>query len=61
MVKPSSVARAQVYITSAKVDLADGESAFLDRTPAGWKLAAVGCKPKGSKPADRPYDCELES
>ena len=59
-VKPSAVARAQVFITNAKVDLADGESAFLDRTPAGWRLSAVGCKPQGAKPADRPYDCELE-
>jgi hypothetical protein len=53
--------RVQVYVTSAKADLRSGESAFLDRTAAGWRLSAVGCKPVGGKPADRPYDCELEA
>ena len=55
------LAREQVYMTSAKVDLASGQSAFLSRTEQGWRLSAVGCEPEGGKPADRPYDCELEA
>jgi hypothetical protein len=58
---PSPVRRAAVYITSAKVDLTDGESAFLNRTSAGWKLSAVGCRPQAGKPADQPFACELEA
>jgi hypothetical protein len=55
------VRRAQVYVVSAKVDLASGESAFLSATRDGWRLDAVGCRPQGAKPADLPYDCELEA
>jgi hypothetical protein len=51
----------QVYVTNAKADLASGESAFLSYTEDGWRLSAVGCQPVGGKPADRPYDCELEA
>jgi hypothetical protein len=58
---PSPVRRAAVYITSAKVDLTDGQSAFLNRTAAGWKLSAVGCRPQEGKPADQPFDCDLEA
>ena len=60
-VAQAPVARAQVYVTSAKVDLRGGESAFLSATRAGWRLDAVGCRPQGGKPADLPYDCELEA
>jgi hypothetical protein len=57
---PAGVARVQVFVTSGMVDLANGSSAYLNRSPDGWKLSAVGCRPQGGKPADRPYDCELE-
>lgn len=53
--------RVQVYVTNAKADLASGETAFLSLTSDGWRLSAVGCTPVGGKPADRPYDCELEA
>lgn len=53
--------RVQVYVTNAKADLTTGESAFLSLTADGWRLSAVGCRPVGGKPADRPYDCELEA
>ena len=53
----SSVTKVEVFITSARADLADGEAAFLDKTPGGWKISAAGCKPRG----DMPYDCELEA
>ena len=56
-----SVARVQVYVLNAMVELSSGEAAFLDEGEEGWRLSAVGCKPQGGKPADRPYDCELES
>lgn len=49
-----------VYVTSAKVDLRGGESAFLGRESDGWKLNAVGCKPQDGKPRSRPLTCELK-
>lgn len=55
------LSRIQVYVTNAKADLTSGESAFLSHTKDGWRLSAVGCQPVGGKPADRPYDCELEA
>lgn len=57
----SAVRRVQVYLTSAKADLADGDSLFLSNGAEGWRLDAAGCKPEGRKPADRPYDCALEA
>jgi hypothetical protein len=56
-VSPSAVTRAQVFATSAKVDLADGHSAFLELTPNGWRLSAAGCRPEGG---DAPYTCEVQ-
>jgi hypothetical protein len=55
------VARVEVYVTNAKVDLSSGEAAFLDQGEAGWRLSAVGCRSADGKPADRPYDCELQA
>ena len=55
------IVAAEVYITNAKVDLRSGESAFLSREPDGWKLSAIGCKAEKGKPADRPFECEVES
>jgi hypothetical protein len=56
-VSRSAVARVEVYAIAAKVDLADGESAFLELTSDGWRISAAGCVPAG---ADQPYDCEVE-
>ena len=42
----------------AKVDLADGRSAFLELTSEGWRLSAVGCDPGAG---DEPYTCELDA
>ena len=50
----------EVYVTSAKVDLGEHVSAFLDRGPSGWKISAVSCA-HGAKPADHPATCELEA
>ena len=55
----AAVSRVRVYLLNAKVDLSNGEAAFLDQGELGWRLSAIGCTPR-RKPADRPYDCELE-
>jgi hypothetical protein len=57
-VSPSRVTRAQVFGTGAKVDLADGQSAFLELTRRGWRLSAAGCRPQ---PDDHPFICEVEA
>jgi hypothetical protein len=57
-VSPSAVTRAQVFGTGAKVDLADGHSAFLELTRRGWRLSAAGCTPQ---PDDQPYTCEVQA
>ena len=57
-VSPGRVARAQVFSISAKVDIAGGESYFLEHTRAGWRIAAAGCTPLTR---DEPYDCEAEA
>jgi hypothetical protein len=49
------------FITNAKVDLTGGQSAFLDRSREGWRLSALGCRPEEGKPADRPFECEVEA
>jgi hypothetical protein len=56
----SKAAGESVYLTSASVRLARGDTVFLDEGPDGWKVSAVGCKPMG-RPSEEPYDCEVES
>ena len=56
-----AVVAAHVYVTAAKVDLRNGESAFLDHGSTGWKLTAIGCRPESGPPRDVPYECELEA
>jgi hypothetical protein len=34
-----------------------GDTLFLTRTAAGWKVAAAGCTPQG----EAPYLCRLEA
>lgn len=50
---------ATVWITSAQVRLHRGDTVFLDETPAGWRVAAAGCRPKPGE--EQPYACEVES
>jgi hypothetical protein len=54
------VLRVKVALTSAKVDLAGGESVFLGEESSGWRISALGCRPP-TAPADTPFDCELEA
>jgi hypothetical protein len=58
--EPGVVTRVHVTLTSAKVDLATGESLFFSEQHTGWRIAALGCKPQG-KPTDMPFDCELQA
>jgi hypothetical protein len=57
--KGGGVEAVEVYVTSAKVDLGEHVSAFLDRGPSGWKLSAAGCG-HDAKPADHPFTCEVQ-
>ena len=50
-------ASAEVYVTSAFIDLADAGSVFLDKGHEGWKVSAAGCEPPTG---DRPWECRLE-
>jgi hypothetical protein len=50
-----SVVAASVWGDDAQVRLG-GDTVFLTRTSAGWRIAAAGCRPRG----DAPYDCRLE-
>ena len=56
-----SPTKLELYLTNAKADLDNGESAFLSLTADGWRLSAVGCKPGDGPPSDAPMDCELEA
>jgi hypothetical protein len=57
-VNASPVRRTQVFGLSAKVDLANGHSAFAELTRRGWRVSAAGCVPQ---PGDQPYRCEVEA
>jgi hypothetical protein len=56
-----AIARAQVFVTSARVDLGGGESAYLDRGADGWRISAVGCKAQEGLSSEVPMDCEAEA
>ena len=57
-ISAGEVRRAEVFAITAKVDLAGGESAFLELTASGWRIAAAGCRPTTG---DEPYECEVEA
>lgn len=38
----------RVYATSARVDLSGGESVFLGQMRHGWRIEALGCRPRPS-------------
>jgi putative lipoprotein len=56
-----AVVGVEVYITSARVELRGGESAFLDRGPDGWRISAVACRAQDGPPSVVPMDCEVEA
>jgi hypothetical protein len=57
---PARVAAVEVYATSAKVDLSNGASAYLDWSASGWQLSAVGCRPTEGEPKDHPMGCTVQ-
>ena len=61
MLEPGSITRIEVSLDNAKVDLSSGQTAFLSDERSGWRVSAAGCEPEGGKPADRPFDCEVEA
>ena len=60
-IEPGALTTIELFLTNAKADLDNGDSAFLSLTEQGWRLSAVGCKPGDGPPADVPMDCELEA
>jgi hypothetical protein len=54
------VVQADVYVLNAFVGLSNGQAAFLEQGKEGWRLSAVGCRPVQDKPADHPFDCEVQ-
>jgi hypothetical protein len=54
----AEAASVEVFMTSAAVQLSTGETAFLDDTPQGWRVSAVGCSGQTS---DTPADCEVQA
>jgi hypothetical protein len=53
----SAIEVVQVYATSARVDLAAGASVFLSAMRDGWRIDALGCRPRSSGP----FECEEQS
>ncbi len=47
----------RVYATSGRVTLAGGDTVFLGDTRLGWRIEAVGCRPR----TDGPYECEEQA
>jgi hypothetical protein len=60
-IESGPLAAIEVSLTGAKVDLQNGESAFLSLTAEGWRLSAAGCRPGDGEPSEVPMDCELEA
>src|SRR5690242_6968924 len=58
--KPAAIRQVELYAFNAKIDLANGSSAFLERTAQGWRIDSVGCRPTGGPPTSHPMNCSLE-
>ncbi len=48
----------RVYSVDAAVELARGDTVFLQDTPQGWRISAAGCRPQAR---GEPADCEVQS
>jgi hypothetical protein len=53
----SPIAVVRVYATSARVELSGGGSVFLSAMRDGWRIDALGCRPRSSGP----FECEEQS
>ena len=58
---PARIARVEVYVTNAKVDLTNGASAYLEETASGWRISALGCRATEGDPTEQPQSCSVES
>jgi hypothetical protein len=58
---PARIARVEVYVNNAKVDLSNGSSAFLEDTKDGWRISALGCRATEGDPTVQPMGCAVES
>jgi hypothetical protein len=47
-----------VYSVNAAVELAGGDTVFLEDTPQGWRISAAGCRPQAR---GEPADCEVQA
>jgi len=59
-VSGGSVVSVKLALTSAKVDLAGGESFFFSEEKSRWRISALACRPT-TTPTRTPFDCELEA
>ncbi len=50
-----AVEAVEVWGSDAQVRLS-GDTVFLTDTPAGWRVTAAACEPRG----ELPYDCAVE-
>jgi hypothetical protein len=57
---PAPLRTLELYAFNAKVDLANGASAFLDRTATGWRISAAGCRATNGEPREHPLSCEVQ-
>jgi hypothetical protein len=53
--RPGQVSSTSVYGDQAQVRL-DRDTVFVAHFPDGWRLVALGCRPR----PERPYDCDVE-
>jgi hypothetical protein len=58
---PARIARVEVYVSNAKVDLTNGASAYLEQTASGWRISALGCRSTQGDPEEQPQSCAVES
>ena len=54
--RPGAVDRVAIYGDQAQVRLAH-DTAFMAEFPSGWRVVAVGCKPR----RQAPYQCEADT
>ena len=48
----------EVFITSAAVHISGGDTVFLDETPDGWRVSALGCREQSTS---MPAKCEVQA
>jgi hypothetical protein len=48
----------EVFSTEAAVHLTGGDTVFLDATPDGWRVSALGCREQAP---DTPAECEVQA